>query len=39
VSDPELKPVPPPFGGDHPRAELLRRKGLSAWIDIDDPMP
>jgi uncharacterized protein (TIGR02453 family) len=37
VSEPELKRVPAPFAGDHPRADLLRRKGLSVWIDIDDP--
>jgi uncharacterized protein (TIGR02453 family) len=33
VSEPELKRVPAPYPADHPRAELLRRKGLTAWID------
>jgi uncharacterized protein (TIGR02453 family) len=33
LSDPELKRVPAPFPADHPQAELLRRKGLTAWID------
>lgn len=37
VSEAELKRVPAPFAGDHPRADLLRRKGLSAWIDIEPP--
>jgi uncharacterized protein (TIGR02453 family) len=36
VSEPELKRVPAPFSGDHPSGELLRRKSLSAWIDIGD---
>jgi len=31
---PELKRVPSPFGNDHPRAELLRRKSLVLWNDI-----
>lgn len=26
ISEPELKRVPSPFAGDHPRADLLRRK-------------
>ncbi|WP_439143120.1 TIGR02453 family protein [Planktotalea sp.] len=30
---PELKRVPSPFGSDHPRAELLRRKSLVLWQD------
>lgn len=29
----ELKRVPAPFPPEHPRAELLRRKSLSAWRD------
>lgn len=36
VGEPELKRVPAPFAGDHPRGNLLRRKGLSAWVDIED---
>ncbi len=30
---PELKRVPAPFAADHPQAALLRRKGLTVWID------
>lgn len=37
LSEPELKRVPSPFAQDHPRGELLRRKGLTAWIDCPDP--
>ncbi|HLZ77261.1 DUF2461 domain-containing protein [Phenylobacterium sp.] len=32
----ELKRVPQPYARDHPRAALLRRKGLNAWRDITD---
>ncbi len=32
----DLKRVPSPYGQDHPQAELLKRKGLSAWIDYKD---
>ncbi len=32
-----LKRTPPPYPADHPRAELLRHKSLTAWRDIDDP--
>lgn len=32
-SEPELKRVPVPYDKDHPREALLRRKGLTAWID------
>ena len=32
--DPELKRVPAPFGKDHLRAGLLRRKGLTVWRDL-----
>lgn len=35
-SEPELKRVPAPFAKDHPRDELLRRKGLTAWLDQPD---
>ncbi len=37
IGEPELKRVPAGFESDHPSGDLLRRKGLSAWIDIDDP--
>ncbi len=30
---PELKRVPSPHPQDHPHGQLLRRKGLCAWID------
>jgi uncharacterized protein (TIGR02453 family) len=33
----DLKRVPAPYAADHPRGELLRRKGLSVWRDLDDP--
>lgn len=33
----QLKRTPPPYVQDHPRADLLRRKGLHAWRDITDP--
>ncbi len=33
---PELKRVPAPHDADHPRAMLLRRKGLIAWHDFPD---
>ncbi|MBV9329533.1 MAG: DUF2461 domain-containing protein [Chloroflexi bacterium] len=32
----ELKRVPPPYPQDHPRAELLKRKGLAASIQPAD---
>jgi len=35
--EPDLKRVPAPYPADHPRGELLRRKGLNAWRDLDDP--
>ena len=35
----DLKRVPSPYGQDHPQAELLKRKGLSAWIDYEDTTP
>jgi uncharacterized protein (TIGR02453 family) len=35
--EPDLKRVPAPYAADHPRAELLKRKGLNAWRDLDDP--
>jgi uncharacterized protein (TIGR02453 family) len=33
----ELKRVPQPYAQDHPRAALLRRKGLNAWRNVTDP--
>lgn len=37
LNDPPLKRVPRGFDKDHPRGELLKRKGLAIWIDLDDP--
>ena len=37
IGEPELKRVPGGFAADHPQADLLRRKGLAAWIDETDP--
>lgn len=37
MSEPELKRVPAGFEKDHPNAEALRRKGFSAWTDLEDP--
>lgn len=33
----ELKRMPAPYAADHPRSNLLRRKGLSVWRDIAEP--
>lgn len=38
LSEPELKRIPAPFSRDHRHGELLKRKSLSAWIDVDDPL-
>jgi uncharacterized protein (TIGR02453 family) len=35
--DADLKRLPAPYPADHPRAELLKRKGLNVWRDLDDP--
>jgi len=35
--EPDLKRVPAPYPADHPRGELLRRKGLNVWQDLLDP--
>jgi uncharacterized protein (DUF2461 family) len=35
-AQPELKRTPAPFPADHPRAQLLRRKGLAAWREVAD---
>jgi uncharacterized protein (TIGR02453 family) len=32
-----LKRVPQPYAQDHPRGDLLRRKGLHVWRDVTDP--
>ena len=37
VEGSELKRTPQPYAQDHPRAGLLRRKGLHVWRDIRDP--
>ena len=36
LDEPELKRVPPPHNKDHPRGDLLRRKGMAVWFDIDE---
>jgi uncharacterized protein (DUF2461 family) len=36
ISEPGLKRVPAPFPADHPHGDLLRRKGLTTWIDLHD---
>jgi uncharacterized protein (TIGR02453 family) len=33
----QLKRVPAPYAADHPRGDLIRRKSLNAWRDVDDP--
>jgi len=35
--EPDLQRVPSGYAKDHPQADLLRHKGLSAWIDHPDP--
>jgi len=37
--EPALKRVPSGFPKDHPRAELLRRKGVAVWSDFDTTDP
>lgn len=32
--EPDLKRVPSPFDKEHPRGDLLRRKGLTVWTDM-----
>lgn len=34
LGEPELKRVPEGYPRDHPRAQLLRRKGLVIWLDF-----
>lgn len=36
LHDADLKRVPAPYPADHPRGELLKRKGLNAWRDVDN---
>ena len=36
MDPPELKRVPAPYPADHPRAELLKRKGIVLWHDLSD---
>lgn len=36
IEEPALKRVPAPYLADHPRADLLRRKGVTAWREITD---
>lgn len=35
----DLKRVPAPYDKDHPYGDLLKRKGLSAWIDFKNTRP
>ena len=35
LPDADLKRVPNPYPADHARRELLKRKGLNAWRDLD----
>ncbi|MDA0991990.1 MAG: DUF2461 domain-containing protein [Verrucomicrobia bacterium] len=35
LNEPELKRVPAPFEPDHAHADLLRRKGLNVWLDLE----
>ncbi len=37
LGKPDLKRVPPGYPKDHPRANLLKQKSLTAWSDIKDP--
>ncbi len=34
IRDPELKRIPSGFDADLPQADLLRHKGLTAWLDL-----
>ncbi|SHI76881.1 TIGR02453 family protein [Shimia gijangensis] len=36
LDPPELKRVPAPYDKTHPRGDLLRRKGLALWFDLED---
>jgi uncharacterized protein (TIGR02453 family) len=37
VQGDQLKRIPAPYAADHPRGDLVRRKSLNAWRDLDDP--
>lgn len=37
LDEPALKRVPAPYPPDHPRGDLLRRKGLTVWREMGDP--
>ncbi|GAB5459411.1 MAG: DUF2461 domain-containing protein [Henriciella sp.] len=37
LNEPPLKRVPKGFPADHPRADLLKRKGFALWQDRPDP--
>ena len=39
LGKPDLKRVPAGFDKDHPRADLLRFKGLTVWKDFSSPAP
>jgi uncharacterized protein (TIGR02453 family) len=36
IDPPALKRVPAPYPPDHPRGDLLRRKGVTAWREVSD---
>lgn len=38
LDPPALARVPAPFEATHPRADLLRRKSLSLWVDLTPPV-
>jgi uncharacterized protein (TIGR02453 family) len=38
IEEPELKRVPIGYPADQPFSDLFRRKGLTAWIDLGDPL-
>lgn len=39
IDDPSLTRVPAPYPADHPRAALLRQRGLVAWADgLEEPL-
>lgn len=39
LGDPELKRVPAPYDSTHPRADLLRRKSITLWQDLEGDVP
>lgn len=39
INEADLKRVPSGFDSDHSNERLLRRKGLSVWMDFDDARP